>query len=158
MNSNDFSSIQNKNLSADSGLYGNGSAYRTPQNAQVSAFGSGAYYARENVPQASGYQGQPNQRVVYETNAANVTARNTDTRNAAYSNAGYSAQPSAQRADQRPASNSPASSYRTNYAVMSAGSNDNSARPSASPSPTRVGWPASASSAASMRARLSTPT
>lgn len=132
MNSNDFSSIQNKNLSADSGLYGNGSAYRTPQNAQVSAFGSGAYYARENVPQPSGYQGQPNQRVVYETNAANVTARNTDTRNAAYSNAGYSAQPSAQRAEQRPASGGTAPSYRTNYAVMSAGSNDNGARPSAS--------------------------
>ncbi len=132
MNSNDFSSIQNKNLSADSGLYGNGSAYRTPQNAQVSAFGSGAYYARENAPQTSNFQGQPNQRVVYETNAANGTARNTDTRNAAYSNAGYPAQPSASRADQRPASNNPASGYRTNYAVMSAESNGNSARPSAS--------------------------
>ena len=131
MNSNDFSSIQNKNLSADSGLYGNGSAYRTPQNAQVSAFGSGAYYARENAPQTSGYQGQPNQRVVYETNAASGTARNTDARNAAYTNAGYPAQQSAQRAEQRPASNSPASSYRTNYAVMSAESNGNSARPSA---------------------------
>ena len=132
MNSNDFSSIQNKNLSADSGLYGNGSAYRTPQNAQVSAFGSGAYYARENAPQASNFQGQPNQRVIYETNAANGTARNTDTRNAAYSNAGYPAQPSAPRAEQRPASNNPASSYRTNYAVMSAESNGNGARPSAS--------------------------
>ena len=132
MNSNDFSSIQNKNLSADSGLYGNGFAYRTPQNAQVSAFGSGAYYARENAPQASGYQGQPNQRVVYETNAASGTARNTDARNAAYSSAGYPTQPSAQRAEQRPASNSPASSYRTNYAVISAESNGNSARPSAS--------------------------
>ena len=132
MNSNDFSSIQNKNLSADSGLYGNGSAYRTPQNAQVSAFGSGAYYARENAPQASNFQGQPNQRVVYETNAANGTARNTETRNAAYSNAGYPAQPSAPRTEQRPASNNPASSYRTNYAVMSAESNGNGARPSAS--------------------------
>ncbi len=127
MNSNDYSNIQNKNLSADSGLYGSGSAYRTPQNTPVSAFGSGAYYARENAPQASGYQGQPNQRAVYETNAANATARNADMRNVSYSNAGYPVQPSAQRADQRPASGGAAPSYRTNYAVLNAEPNGNGA-------------------------------
>ena len=120
MNSNDYGSLQNKNRTADSGLYGSGSAYRTPQDVQVSAFGSGAYSARESAPSASRFQGQPNQRVAYETGAANTDARTASVRNASYSNAGYPAQQGAARQDQRPASNSAAPSYRTNYSVMSA--------------------------------------
>lgn len=129
MNSNDFGSLQKKNLSADSGLYGSGSAYRTPQNAQVSAFGSGAYYARESAPQASYYQGQPNRRVVYETGAANADARTANAKNASYSGAGYSAQPGAARPDQRSSSNNPAPSYRTNYSVMNAESGGSGTNP-----------------------------
>ena len=118
MNANDYGQLQNKKSSADSGLNGNGSAYRSPQQAQVSAFGSGAYYAREDSSQTSYYQGQPGNRGVYETNAANGTARNPGMRDSAYSG-NSSQQYNPRLTEQRPAASGNAPSYRTNYSAVS---------------------------------------
>ena len=126
MNANDYGSLQNKKISADSGLYGNGSAYRSPQQPQTSAYGAGVYPARENVSQASYYQGQSSHRVMYETNTTNATVRNPGVRDSAYPGAGYPNQQSAVRpGEQRPASNNAAPSYRTNYAAAGTESSGN---------------------------------
>ncbi len=126
MNSNDYGSLQNKNMTADSGLYGSGSAYRTSPQPQTNVYGASAFYAREDASRVSYAQGQPNQRVVFETGGANGTARNPGARDASYSGAGYPVgQNAARQGDQRPAANNAVPSYRTNYAVMSAESNGN---------------------------------
>ena len=65
MNTNDYGNLQNKKSSADSGLYGNGSAYRTVPAAGGSAYGAGSYPQRN--PQADSYRASSQARPAYDT-------------------------------------------------------------------------------------------
>ncbi|HWQ96611.1 MAG TPA: peptidoglycan-binding protein [Clostridia bacterium] len=64
MNTNDYGNLQNKKSSADSGLYGNGSAYRTVPAAGGSAYGAGSYPQRN--PQADSYRASAQARPAYD--------------------------------------------------------------------------------------------
>ena len=64
MNTNDYSNLQNKKSSADSGLYGNGSAYRTVPAAGGNAYSAGSYPQR-NL-QADSYRASAQARPAYD--------------------------------------------------------------------------------------------
>ena len=116
MNANDYGNLQNKKTSADSGQYGNGSAYRAAQSS-----GGNAYYASA-YPQSSArygdYRAPAQNRQTYDA------SRTAAQRQSGYAPAYGGNQPrrEAPAYDTRGNTNG-APSYRTNYSAVSGAGN-----------------------------------
>ena len=116
MNANDYGSLPNKKTSTDSGLYGNGSVYSRPQQAQGYPYQSNSYAPRENGMVNSYQNMQSTSRPVYDSATLNGSDRSYTTRNNGYS--GYQPpQNSARVNDSRASASGAAQSYRTNYSA-----------------------------------------
>ena len=85
MNANDYGSLPNKKTSTDSGLYGNGSVYSRPQQAQGYPYQSNSYAPRENGMVNSYQNMQSTSRPVYDSATLNGSDRSYTTRNNGYS-------------------------------------------------------------------------
>lgn len=134
MNANDYSNLQNKKSSADSGQYGNGSSYRT---APAGGYGANAY------PQQPGavYNAYPNQpaqsRPGYDFAQGSMPRQNGyASANGAYevrsqtpTNGGYQPRSQASAYDSRVNTGNGTQSYRTNYAPTNANGTAGPAKP-----------------------------
>ena len=117
MNKNDYSNLQNKKSSADSGLYGNGSVSRIAPAGDARAYGANVY--PQGVTSSGGYRGAPAQpHTVYSSAAGNPPRQSGQY--------GYQQSSRAQAHDTRSSQGSSQQSYRTNYSA--AGSAGNGAR------------------------------
>ena len=116
MNANDYGSLPNKKTSTDSGLYGNGSVYSRPQQAQGYPYQSNSYAPRENGMVNSYQNMQSTSRPVYDSATSNGSDRSYAARNSGYS--GYQPpQNSARVNDSRASASGAAQSCRTNYSA-----------------------------------------
>ena len=111
MNANDYSNLQNKKSSADSGQYGNGCAYRTAPAVGGNAYDANSYQQnRCNEP----YRAPAQSRQTYDSTP----------RQGGYVPAQGGYQPRPQQAyDSRTTSGSGAQSYRTNYSAVNGAGN-----------------------------------
>ncbi len=118
MNANDYGTLQNKKSSADSGLYGNGSASRTMPAASASGYGAGGYAQRAYPGAYASPAAQP--RAAYDARPASDSARQGGYNGATY---GYAQNGSrAQAYDTRVNANG-TPSYRTNYSAANGSGN-----------------------------------
>ena len=85
MNANDYGSLPNKKTSTDSGLYGNGSVYSRPQQAQGYPYQPNSYAPRENGMVNSCQNMQSTSRPVYDSATSNGSDRSYAARNNGYS-------------------------------------------------------------------------
>ena len=114
MNKNDYSTLQNKKASADSGQYGNGSVSRIAPTGDARAYGANAY-SQSSAP-SGGYRGAPAQsRAVYDSVPGNPPRQ---------SGQYGSQQPSrAQANEARGGQGTGQPSYRTNYSAAGSAGN-----------------------------------
>ncbi len=114
MNTNDYSSLQNKKSSADSGLYGNGSVYRSVPVADARAYGANGYPQRSTPSGAYG-SAPIQQRAAYDS-----ATRGSEPRQNGYAST-YNGNPQPrnpqQSYDSRIQTNGGAQTYRTNYSA-----------------------------------------
>ncbi len=116
MNANDYGSLPNKKTSTDSGLYGNGSVYSRPQQAQAYTYHANSNAPRENSRVNSYQNMQSTNRAVYDSAASNGRDRSYAARNNGYS--GYQPpQNSARVNDSHTPATGGTQSYRTNYSA-----------------------------------------
>ncbi|PKM40698.1 MAG: hypothetical protein CVV04_05775 [Firmicutes bacterium HGW-Firmicutes-9] len=130
MNTNDYSSLNHKKSSADSGQYGNGSAYRPIPAAAGNAYGSNAYPQRSASQDV--YRAPSQQRSTYDSAPYGATPRQSGYTPA---QGGYQQRPQQRTQDAR-AQSGGGHSHRINHNPT--GANGNGAKTATSGSATKT--------------------